>query len=70
MNRVPVKSSNIKSIGYDSASRTLEVEFLSGGVYSYNDVPKATALHFMKAKSKGQYFSASIKTKFNGVKKQ
>ena len=33
MYRESVESSNIASIGYDEASRTLEVEFLNGSVY-------------------------------------
>ena len=35
MIRQPVSSSNIRSIGYDSMSSTLEIEFHSGGVYQY-----------------------------------
>ena len=35
MIRQPVSSSNIRSIGYDSESNTLEIEFHSGGVYQY-----------------------------------
>ena len=37
--RVSVQSSNIKSIGYDQISRLLVVEFLSGSVYEYYNVP-------------------------------
>ena len=40
MNRKPVRSSNISSIGYDSESKTLEIEFHSGGVYQYFNVPE------------------------------
>ena len=68
MKRTPVKSSNIASVGYDSASRTLEVEFISGGVYKYSSVAPATALAFRKSKSKGQYFASFIKNKFEGIK--
>jgi hypothetical protein len=68
MKRTPVKSSNIASVGYHSASRTLEVEFTSGNVYEYKNVTPATALAFRKAKSKGQYFFANIKNKFEGKK--
>lgn len=34
MNRVPVSSSNLRAVGYDPNTRTLEVEFLNGGLYS------------------------------------
>ena len=68
MKRIPVKSNNIASVGYDSASRTLEVEFKSGGVYEYKSVAPATALAFHKSKSKGQYFANFIKSKYEGKK--
>lgn len=67
MKRTPVKSSNIASVGYDSASRTLEVEFKTGQVYSYADVPPSIPLSLMRAKSKGQYFAASVKKRFKGT---
>ena len=41
MDRTPVQSSNIRSVGYDPASRTLEVEFHSSGLYQYSSVPEA-----------------------------
>lgn len=33
-----VDSTNVAAVGYDPASRTLRVEFKSGGVYDYSDV--------------------------------
>ena len=39
MNRSAVASSNVSSIGYDTATQTLEVEFLNGRVYQYYGVP-------------------------------
>jgi hypothetical protein len=33
MDRIPVSSSSIVSIGYDPDSLTLEIEFKSGAVY-------------------------------------
>ena len=35
MNRISMRSSNIVSVGYDSESETLEIEF-SNGVYQYS----------------------------------
>lgn len=37
MNRIPVQSSNLLSVGYEEG--ILEVEFVSGKVYKYFDVP-------------------------------
>jgi hypothetical protein len=61
MDRTSISSSNIRSIGYDSASAVLEVEFHSGGVYRYFDVPEHLYRQFMAAASHGQFFEDYIK---------
>lgn len=61
MNRQPVTSSNIASIGYDANSQTLEIEFLNGGVYQYFDVPQHVHQELMNASSHGQYLAQNIK---------
>ena len=61
MNREPVTSSNIASIGYDSASQTLEVEFSNGAVYQYFDVPSAVHEEFMNEGSHGSHLNQNIK---------
>lgn len=61
MNRQPVQSSNIASIGYDVASQTLEVEFLNGGVYQYFGVPQNVYQGLMNASSHGEYLAQNIK---------
>lgn len=61
MDRKNVSSSNIASIGYDSMSQVLEVEFLSGAVYQYYDVPKALYEGLMAADSHGKFLAEHIK---------
>lgn len=61
MNRQPVSSSNIASIGYDADSQTLEIEFLNGGVYQYFDVSQHVYEDLMSASSHGQYLARNIK---------
>jgi len=68
MERVYVSSSNIRSIGYDAESLTLEIEFNSGAVYQYQGVPQAEYDVLMNAGSKGTYFNANIKNQFQCVK--
>lgn len=64
MDRIRVRSSNIRSIGYDQKTQTLDVEFLKGGVYQYFDVPGGTWLGFVAADSKGKYFIAQIRENY------
>ncbi len=61
MDRAPVSSSTIASVGYDELSKTLEIQFRSGAVYRYSDVPATTHRQFMDAPSKGRYFARNIR---------
>lgn len=64
MERVPVSSSNIASIGYDVDSQTLEVEFRNSTVYQYFGVPAHVHQEFMDAGSKGQYLNRNIRNAY------
>lgn len=64
MKRIPVKSSNIKSVGYDKVGKVLEVEFNHGGTYYYIDVPANAAEALVKAPSIGKFFATNIKNTF------
>jgi len=64
MNRSSVSSSNIRSVGYDLDTRTLEVEFHSSGIYQYAGVPETIYQGFMRAASKGSYFHDHIKGRY------
>lgn len=61
MRRDLVTSSTIESIGYDEATQTLEIEFKSGAVYQYFDVPDLVYRELMSAASHGQFLAHSIK---------
>lgn len=65
MNRQLVSSSNIRSVGYDSESRILEIEFHSGGIYHYANVPEAIYRGLMQASSKGSYFHRNIRDRYS-----
>ena len=58
MYRQPVYSSDIRSIGYENG--TLEIEFNSGGVYQYYNVPSSIAQGLLYAQSHGRYFHRYI----------
>lgn len=61
MNRTPVSSSMIASIGYDVNAQRLEVEFKRGAVYEYFEVPEEIYLNLLSAESVGKYFDAAVK---------
>ena len=68
MERIPVTSTDIRAIGYDVDSQTLEIEFNTGAVYQYSGVPSGEHDGIMAADSKGKYFHANIKNKYSFVK--
>lgn len=61
MFRTPVNSSNIRAISYDASSATLEVEFHSGTVYRYFDIPIYLHQGLMSASSKDGFLNDHIK---------
>lgn len=68
MIRQPVKSSNLKSVGYDLSNRILEIEFLSENrVYQYFNVPSYIHTSLIHAKSKGKYFNKFIRNEYNST---
>jgi hypothetical protein len=64
MSREPVKSSNLRAVGYDATSQTLEIEFTSGVAWAYVDVPPEAHSELMAADSVGSYFARNIRGKF------
>lgn len=62
MQRTPVESSVIQSVGYDPESSILEIQFFNEAVYQYSHVPKDIYVALMSAKSHGNYFDAHIKS--------
>ncbi|SFU70091.1 KTSC domain-containing protein [Polaromonas sp. YR568] len=64
MNRDPVASSNLISVGYDDQAQTLEIEFSNGTVYQYYNVSQALFDQFMEAPSKGQFLNIYLKNSY------
>ncbi len=64
MFRQSVSSSNLRSVGYDFHTSILEIEFNSGGVYQYFNVPASVYQALISASSHGTYFHAYIKNHY------
>ena len=67
MDRISVRSSNIRSIGYEASLLTLEVEFKSGSVYQYMSVPQNEYESLMNAASIGKHLNRNIKGRYRYV---
>ena len=68
MERTPVVSSSLVSVGYDELTKILEVEFVTGGVYQYAGVPADEHEALMSADSKGTYMNANIRDHYSYVR--
>lgn len=64
MERTPVTSSNVKSVGHDKDSSTLEVEFSSGDLYQYDGVSQDEYAELLEAPSIGKHINTKIKPRF------
>lgn len=63
MVRRPVESTMAKSIGYDVDSSTLEIEFQSGEIWQYYEVPEQL-FYEMKSVSIGKFFQIKVKNQY------
>ena len=63
MTRIPVISSNVKSVGYER--NVLEVEFLNNSIYQYKDVPRQVYSDMLVAQSIGKYLNQFVKPRYS-----
>jgi len=65
VDRTPVNSSCISSLGYSAAHEVLDIEFRSGLVYRYFAVPPDAFASLLAAPSLGAHFNRAIKSRFD-----
>ena len=56
-----VSSSNVSSVGYEYSENALYVEFNSGAIYKYYDVPEHEYEQLLNASSIGSYLWSHIR---------
>ncbi len=59
-----VLSTEIEWIGYERKKKMLQVEFIAGSIYQYDQVPESVYQDFLVADSYGKYFEEHIKGKY------
>lgn len=59
-----VESSNVAAVGYELSTETLRVEFKSGAIYDYSDVPELVHKQLVGAPSVGSFFNSTIKNSY------
>jgi len=68
MERTPVQSNHMVSVGYDTGARKLQIEFHNGQVYEYHGVPEYFHKTLMDADSHGEFFHKNVKPHFKARK--
>lgn len=61
MNHIDVKSSMIKSVGYDPETQLLEIAFHNGSIYHYPNVSQGEHYKLLFAKSVGNHLKTHHK---------
>ena len=61
-------SSSIASFGYEPATETLTVHFVSGRVHHYSAVPAEVVDAFEASSSAGKFFNFNVRNKYTEVK--
>lgn len=69
MNVTAVESTTLSTIAYDEARNLLQLEFCSGAIYQYFDVPAVVHADLLRAASKGTYFNRIIRRRFAYTRK-
>ena len=64
MTRVDLQSTSLNAATYQDQSAFLDLEFRSGAIYRYLEVPPYTYRELLQAESKGRYFNQHIQNRF------
>jgi hypothetical protein len=59
--RIFIKSSELRWVKYEPKRSVLTAEFLTGGIYEYQGMPKSEFVALLAAESRGRYFNANIR---------
>ena len=65
--RQPVHSSAIAKVGYSKRRHMLEIEFVSGAVYRYLEVPPPVYRDLMSSESKARFYDSNIRGHYRSV---
>ena len=65
--RQSVQSSAIAKVGYSKRRHILEIEFVSGAVYRYFDIPLSVYRDLMSAESKARFYDSNIRRHYRSV---
>ncbi len=64
MQMIPVSSTHLSAVGFDTSDSSLVANFKNGTVYRYSGVPHSLFDALLNASSKGAFFNSNIRDRF------
>ena len=64
MHRTAVACEGIAQVGYDDGAQTLEIEFASGSVYDFFNVPPRVYEQLMHSPAKERFYESHVLARF------
>lgn len=64
------RSTNIKAVGYDPATKTLQVDYHKKRSYTYTGVPPETHSNLLAAESPGKFLHENVIGRFKTTEAQ
>jgi len=61
----PLQSSNLRRCDYDIETGRLQIQFYSGKIYAYGEVPASVYNGLLEATSAGKFFNENIKDQYS-----
>ena len=68
MELIPLKSSLIHSVAYNSDYNSLQINFHQGSIYVYYNVPESVFEQLISAESAGRFYNQQIKGEYESEK--
>ena len=65
MERAPVASAALASVGYDRATGELEIEFRTGRIYRYAGVPSSLHAWLLRTRNKGVFVAHHLSGRYS-----
>lgn len=63
--RQPVESTAVATVGYSRKLHALEIEFVNGAIYRYEEVPIVVYRDLLAAESKARYYDQNVRGQYH-----
>ena len=65
MRMIPIDSTAISGVGYDSGQHILRLQYVNGRIYDYFELPSKIYEQLLKADSAGEFVNLEVKPNYD-----